>query len=98
MSNGMVSTGSSDVTASTVTTTASVKNGRTRLKTFYLKTAGSGSPQVVLRDGSTGAVVLDMTFNTGDDVSLNLPGSGLLFKTECHATLTAVTSFTGFFA
>ena len=30
--------------------------------------------------------------------SLNLPGSGLLFKTECHATLTAVTSFTGFFA
>ena len=98
MSNGMVSTGSSDVSASTVTTTATVKNGRTRLKTFYLKTAGSGSPQIVLRDGSTGDIVLDMTFNTGDDVSLNLPGSGLLFKTECHATLTAVTSFTGFFA
>ena len=94
----LTSTGDSDIEAVTVTATGTVQQGRTRLKTLALKSAGSGSPQIVLKDSSTGATLLDMSFNQSDDFYMNLPGAGILFKNECHVTLTAVDSFTGFFA
>mgnify|MGYP001159705716 CR=1 FL=1 len=49
----LTSTGDSDIEAVTVTATGTVKQGRTRLKTLALKSAGSGSPQIVLKDSST---------------------------------------------
>ena len=89
--------GDSDIEAVTVTATGTVKDGRNRLKTLALKSASSGSPRVVLKNATTGATLLDMSFHTSDDFYMNLPGAGILFKDECHVTLTNVDSFTGFF-
>ena len=44
------------ITAKTVTATGTLLGGRTRLKAFYVKTAGSGSPAVVCKNGSGGGL------------------------------------------
>ena len=41
--------------AKTATATGTLQSGRTRLKAFSVKTATSGSPQVVFKNGSGGA-------------------------------------------
>jgi hypothetical protein len=81
----------------TATATGNLHTGRTRLKAFYVKTASSGSPQVVLKNGSGGATLLDMVFNTSDDSQISIPDHGIIFDDDCHVTLTNITSITGFF-
>ena len=81
----------------TATATGNLHTGRTRLKAFYVKTASSGSPQVVLKNGSGGATLLDMVFNTSDDAQISIPDHGIIFDDDCHVTLTNITSITGFF-
>ena len=79
------------------TATGNLHTGRTRLKAFYVKTASSGSPQVVFKNGSGGATLLDMVFNTSDDSQISIPDHGIIFDDDCHVTLTNITSITGFF-
>ncbi len=81
----------------TATATGDLHTGRTRLKAFYVKTASSGSPQVVFKNGSGGATLLDMVFNTSDDSQISIPDHGIIFDDDCHVTLTDITSITGFF-
>jgi hypothetical protein len=81
----------------TATGTGDLHTGRTRLKAFYVKTASSGSPQVVFKNGSGGATLLDMVFNTSDDAQISIPDHGIIFEGDCHVTLTNITSITGFF-
>ena len=81
----------------TATATGDLHTGRTRLKAFYVKTASSGSPQVVFKNGSGGATLLDMVFNTSDDSQISIPDHGIIFDDDCHVTLTNITSLTGFF-
>ena len=81
----------------TATATGNLHTGRTRLKAFYVKTASSGSPQVVFKNGSGGATLLDMVFNTSDDSQISIPDHGIIFDDDCHVTLTNITSITGFF-
>ena len=81
----------------TATGTGDLHTGRTRLKAFYVKTASSGSPQVVFKNGSGGATLLDMVFNTSDDSQISIPDHGIIFDDDCHVTLTSITSITGFF-
>jgi hypothetical protein len=81
----------------TATGTGDLHTGRTRLKAFYVKTASSGSPQVVFKNGSGGATLLDMVFNTSDDAQISIPDHGIIFDDDCHVTLTNITSITGFF-
>ncbi len=81
----------------TATGTGDLHTGRTRLKAFYVKTASSGSPQVVFKNGSGGATLLDMVFNTSDDSQISIPDHGIIFDDDCHVTLTDITSITGFF-
>tara|TARA_R110002020_G_scaffold256065_1_gene469680 strand:+ start:328 stop:600 length:273 start_codon:yes stop_codon:yes gene_type:complete len=81
----------------TATGTGDLHTGRTRLKAFYVKTASSGSPQVVFKNGSGGATLLDMVFNTSDDSQISIPDHGIIFDDDCHVTLTNITSITGFF-
>ena len=81
----------------TATGTGDLHTGRTRLKAFYVKTASSGSPQVVFKNGSGGATLLDMVFNTSDDSQISIPDHGSIFDDDCHVTLTNITSITGFF-
>ena len=83
--------------AKTATGTGTLQGGRTRLKSFYVKTASNGSPQVVFKNGSGGATLLDMVFNTSDDTQVTIPDHGIIFEDECHVTLTNITSITGFF-
>ena len=83
--------------AKTATSTDTLQGGRTRLKSFYVKTASSGSPQVVFKNGSGGATLLDMVFNTSDDTQVTIPDHGIIFEDNCHVTLTNITSITGFF-
>jgi hypothetical protein len=85
------------IIAKTATATGTLQGGRTRLKSFYVKTATSGSPQVVFKNGSSGSTLLDMVFNTSDDTQITIPDHGIIFDDECHVTLTNITSITGFF-
>lgn len=90
-----------DVLASAVRTTtgqmqdqASNDLGRVRVKAIYIvPAAGAGS--VVLRDGgASGSVKITlntMASSTSEDYVI-MPGEGLLFQTDVHATLTTVTS------
>ena len=83
--------------AKTATATGTLQSGRTRLKAFIVKTASSGSPQVVFKNGSGGATQLDVVFNTSDWVQVSIPDHGVIFDDECHITLTNITSITGLF-
>jgi|TARA_R110002153_G_scaffold256839_1_gene415815 hypothetical protein len=85
------------ITAKTVTATGTLLGGRTRLKSFYVKTASSGSPAVVFKNASGGATLLSMVFHTSDDNQITIPDHGMIFETECHVTLTNIDSLTGFF-
>ena len=67
------------------------------MKAFIVKTASSGSPQVVFKNGSGGATQLDVVFNTSDWVQVSIPDHGVIFDDECHITLTNITSITGMF-
>lgn len=87
----------SGITAKTATSTGTLLGGRTRLKSFYVKTASSGSPAVVFKDGSSGATMLSMVFHTSDDNQITVPDHGIIFESECHVTLTNIDSVTGFF-
>ena len=83
--------------AKTATATGTLQGGRTRLKAFIVKTASSGSPQVVFKNGSGGATQLGVVFNTSDWVQVSIPDHGVIFDDECHITLTNITSITGLF-
>jgi hypothetical protein len=83
--------------AKTATATGTLQSGRTRLKAFSVKTASTGSPQVVFKNGSSGATQLDIVFNTSDWVQVTIPDHGIIFNDECHVTLTNITSITGMF-
>lgn len=83
--------------AKTATATGTLQGGRTRLKAVIVKTASSGSPQVVFKNGSGGATQLDVVFNTSDWVQVSIPDHGIIFDDECHITLTNITSITGMF-
>jgi hypothetical protein len=85
------------ITAKTVTATGTLLGGRTRLKSFYVKTASSGSPAVVFKNSSGGSTLLSMVFHTSDDNQITIPDHGIIFDDECHVTLTNVDSITGFF-
>ena len=87
----------SDVFAVTKTADATVFDGRARVRQIQVVTAGSGSPQVVLKDGgSGGTTMLDLAFGTGSTFSVNIPDNGILFHTDVYLDLTACSSVTVF--
>ena len=86
-----------DVFAVTKTADATVFNGRARVRQIQVVTAGSGSPQVVLKDGGSGGpTMLDLAFGTGSTFSVNIPDNGILFDTDVYLDLTACSSVTVF--
>jgi hypothetical protein len=87
----------SDVFAVTKTADATIFDGRARVRQIQVVTAGSGSPQVVLKDGgSGGTTMLDLAFGTGSTFSVNIPDNGILFNTDVYLDLTACSSVTVF--
>ena len=86
-----------DVFAVTKTADATVYAGRARVRQIQVVTAGSGSPQVVLKDGgSSGTTLLDVAFGTSSSFSVNIPDNGILFETDVYLDLTACSSVTVF--
>jgi hypothetical protein len=73
--------------------------GRARIKAIYIVPA-AGAGTVVFRDGGSGGAV-KATVNTLASSTaptyLILPGQGLLFNSDIHATLTDVASVTVFY-
>ena len=87
----------SDVFAVTKTADATVYAGRARVRQIQVVTAGSGSPQVFLKDGgSGGTTLLDVAFGTSSTFSVNIPDNGILFETDVYLDLTACSSVTVF--
>ena len=87
----------SDVFAVTKAADATIFDGRARVRQIQVVTAGSGSPQVVLKDGgSGGTTMLDLAFGTGSTFSVNIPDNGILFNTDVYLDLTACSSVTVF--
>ena len=87
----------SDVFAVTKTADATVYAGRARVRQIQVVTAGSGSPQVDLKDGgSGGTTLLDVAFGTSSTFSVNIPDNGILFETDVYLDLTACSSVTVF--
>ena len=96
----------SDILASKpLTTTGQMKGqndgniGRARVRAIYIvPAAGAGS--VVLRDGGASGAI-KTTVNTlaasTSSTYLILPGEGLLFNTDIHATATDIVSVTVFY-
>jgi hypothetical protein len=88
----------SSIIAKTATSTGSLIGGRTRLKSFVVRSAGSGSPAAVFRSGGgSGTTLLTMTFVAGDDTQITIPEHGIIFEDGCHVTLTNVDAITAFF-
>lgn len=85
------------ITAKTTTASGTLQGGRTRLKSFSVVTAGTGSPQVVFKNGSSGDTLLDMSFTVSENIQVTIPDHGIIFGSECHVTLTNCISLTGFF-
>ena len=73
--------------------------GRVRVKAIYIVPA-TGAGSVVLRDGGSGGAV-KTTINTLASSTaptyLILPGQGLLFNSDVHATIADIASVTVFY-
>ena len=77
--------------------TGTVKAGRLRLKAVTVSTSAADA-RLVLKDGSGGATLFDMDFAADNaDEQIYIPDNGIIFESECHCTLTNLTSITCFF-
>ena len=76
-----------------------VIGGRNRIKGIHVHTAGSNNPTFTIKDGSTGAVVLQADFKNSDNDSIYVPGDGLLCVNEAYISVfDHITSITVFYA
>ena len=80
----------------TLTGTGSVVSGPTRLVKLYL-VGGSSAGSVVLKNGGSGGTTLfEMATPAGATLTENIDFNDevMRFETDCHATLTKITSIT----
>lgn len=86
-----------DVKAARATVTGTLVGFGTRLKGLVVVgTAGAGS--AVFRDGGpTGEILLTMDVVANGEKDITIPGEGILFRTDIHVTITALTSVVAFY-
>lgn len=87
-----------DVMATSLAASGTVFGGRTRVRGALVE-PGTGAGSVAFKDGGSGGTTL-FTINTianGEPFSVVIPANGVLFETDCYATLTdaKVTVFYG---
>lgn len=87
----------SDVKSKRVAATGSLAVGPARIRQIQVKTATSGTPRLTISDGSGGATVLDLDFNTTQVHSVNIPSNGIKVSDVHIKTLTAITALTVFY-
>lgn len=85
----------SDSIAVTVTGTGTVYDGRARVKGIYYVAAAGGAGSIVLKDGgASGSTKLNLATVANGVENFPISENGILFGTDCHATLTNITSLT----
>lgn len=87
-----------DVSSTLLSATGNISAGPCRLKGLYMVAAALAGT-VVIRDGGAGGTTR-ASFATPAGVGavyIELPGEGILFRTDCHATITTTTSITAFY-
>ena len=86
-----------DIKTLRTSATGSISGGPARLRQLQVKSGGTGSPRIILRDGDGGAELLDITFTNSDVHSVNIPGNGIRFENEIwlqnKANITSMTFF-----
>lgn len=88
-----------DVFASRVTATGTVYTGRTRMRGISIAPNGVGAVSITLRDGGasgTTRCVLDSN-STTVPYYIELPGAGMVFTTDIHATIANASAITVFY-
>lgn len=81
-----------DILAASLAATGTAYSGRTRLRGLTISFATGGT--VVIRDGgASGVTMYSYTAPaTAGTLHIILPGEGILFQTDMHATLSSATA------
>ena len=80
----------------TLTSTGSVVSVPTRIVKLYLVGASSAGSVVLKNGGSGGTTLFEIATPAGATLTQNIDfnDEGMRFETDCHATLTNITSIT----
>lgn len=74
-----------------------IYGGPARLRQLTVNTEGSGTPQVILKDGgASGTTKLTIDLQAGDTFSVNIPDEGIKFETDIYVSETALDGVTVF--
>lgn len=89
----------SDLQSATATADGVLFAGRARLRHVLVKTASSGTPQLVFKNGgSGGTAVITMDFVAGVNEDIPIPDEGVLFSSGIYVDLTDVDRVTVFYS
>lgn len=89
----------SDIKSTRLTGTGTVYASRGRLRAVFIQD-GASAGTLTLRDGGGSGTILCVLDTPGDATGyqdLTLPGRGIQFKTDIHATLSNITAVTFFY-
>lgn len=86
------------VTSAAVTATGTVVSGQGRLRGVSTEGAGAGGILTLRDGGAGGTVILTMSVAAVDTTMIEVPGAGISFATDLHATLSTVAGFTAIYA
>lgn len=83
------------VVSKKVTATGEVAAGRGKVLGIWIETSGTGGTLILKDGGASGESRLDIdTASLAGNYYLPIPGGGIHFGTDIHATLTSITSIT----
>lgn len=89
----------SDVKSATATADGVLFAGRARLRHVLVKSAASGTPQVVLKNGGSGGTAyITMDFVTSVNEDIPIPDEGVLFENGIYVDLTDIDRITVFYS
>lgn len=86
-----------NVKAVTLTSTGSVHGMRTRIKALSYVAGGTAGSIVLKNNGASGQTELNLATAADAAGLVYIPGDGILFDDNVHATLTNITSVTFFY-
>lgn len=89
----------SDLKSATATADGVLFAGRARLRHVMVKSASSGSPQLVFKNGgASGTTLIVMDFVTSSNEDIAIPDEGLLFENGIYVDVTDVDRVTVFYS
>lgn len=88
-----------DVVSAAVTATGTVvASAAGRLRGLYIRTTGTEGTAVFRDGGASGTIILTLNTPAAEGhMNIDVPGGGIAFSTDLHATLTNVDGVTAFY-